>query len=59
MAGSYWWCSDRCLLPSGAQVLSGKGYTVLDEGKIPLVIRETCRRFQVILAHRLVARKKS
>lgn len=28
------------------------------EGKIPLVIRETVRKYQFILAHKLVARKR-
>lgn len=41
------------------QILAGKGYEILDEGRIPLVIRETCRKYQLILAHRLVARKRS
>jgi hypothetical protein len=27
--------------------------------QIPLVIRETCRKYQLILAHRLVAQKKA
>jgi hypothetical protein len=37
--------------------LAAMGYEVLDEGKQPLVIRETVRKYQLILAHRLVARK--
>ncbi|GBF99408.1 hypothetical protein Rsub_12240, partial [Raphidocelis subcapitata] len=37
--------------------LKGMGYSIADEGKIPLVIRETSRKYQLILAHRLVAQK--
>jgi len=37
--------------------LAAKGYSVLQEDRMPLVIRETARKFQIILAHRLVARK--
>lgn len=33
------------------------GFTVLEEGKIPLVIRETVRKYQLILAHKLVLQK--
>eukprot|EP00878_Enallax_costatus_P014767 GHUV01015451.1.p1 GENE.GHUV01015451.1~~GHUV01015451.1.p1 ORF type:complete len:274 (+),score=77.92 GHUV01015451.1:494-1315(+) len=33
------------------------GFSVLEEGKIPLVIRETCRKYQLILAHKLVLQK--
>lgn len=39
------------------EALAARGFTVLDEGRQPLVIRETCRKYQLILAHRLVAQK--
>lgn len=32
-------------------------YTQTPNTQIPLVIRETCRKYQLILAHRLVAQK--
>ncbi len=37
--------------------LAARGFSVLDEGRQPLVIRETARKYQLILAHRLVAQK--
>ena len=37
--------------------LKARGFVVLDEGRAPLVIRETARKYQLILAHRLVTQK--
>ncbi len=39
-------------------LLGGMGYTVLEEGSIPLVIRETAHKYQMTVAHKLVVQKK-
>uniref|UniRef100_A0A383W2U2 Generic methyltransferase n=1 Tax=Tetradesmus obliquus TaxID=3088 RepID=A0A383W2U2_TETOB len=38
-------------------MMAEHGFSVLDEGKAPLVIRETVRKYQLILAHKLVLQK--
>lgn len=45
--------------PPSRQAALGDDFEVLEEGSMPLVIREHARKYQLLTAHKLVLRRKA